>query len=164
MTLETRIRDMAIRIATEFNTTKGIRGALASLSTTDKSTFVAAINEVLSVANSAASIDDVNPSTTTVYSSSKVDSEISTAVANLVDSAPAALDTLAELATALQGNDTDISTIMTSLANRVRTDTAAQGLSAGDQANARTNIDAQEATAIGDTDRDFTADFTGGLT
>lgn len=46
MSLVTQITDLATRIATEFNTHKSRMGNLASLTTTDKSSLVAAINEV----------------------------------------------------------------------------------------------------------------------
>lgn len=62
--------------------------------------------------NAAALIDDVSASTTTVYSSNRTDSQIAAAVANLVNSSPAALDTLAELASSL-GNDANFATSMT---------------------------------------------------
>lgn len=65
---------------------------------------------------------------------------VNTAVANVVNSAPAALDTLNELAAAL-GNDANYSTtISTALGNRLRVDTAAQGLTGIQQSNARTNL------------------------
>jgi hypothetical protein len=65
---------------------------------------------------------------------------VNTAVANVVNSAPAALDTLNELATAL-GNDASFSTtVSTALGNRLRVDTAAQGLTGTQQSNARTNL------------------------
>jgi len=67
-------------------------------------------------------------------------SYVSTQVSNLVDSAPAALDTLNELANAL-GDDASFSTtISTSLGNRLRVDTASQGLSSTQKSNARTNL------------------------
>ena len=65
---------------------------------------------------------------------------VNTQVSGLVDSAPAALDTLNELAAAL-GDDANFSTTMTTaLGNRVRVDTASQGLTATQKSNARTNI------------------------
>lgn len=67
-----------------------------------------------------------------------------TAIATLVASSPATLDTLAELAAAL-GNDANFATtIATALGNRVRVD-AAQGLSAAQKLAARSNIDAAAA-------------------
>jgi len=65
---------------------------------------------------------------------------VNTAVANVINSAPAALDTLNELAAAL-GNDASFSTtVSTSLGNRLRVDTASQGLTGTQQSNARTNL------------------------
>lgn len=65
---------------------------------------------------------------------------ITNAINSLVNAAPGTLDTLAELATAL-GNDPNFATtIATSLGNRLRVDTAAQGLSGTQKTNAKTNI------------------------
>ena len=168
MSLETRIRDLALRIATEFNTVEGQIGVLTNLATTDKSNLVNAINEVLTSAG--VTIDDNNSTLTTTYSSSKIDAEIAQAVSDLVDTAPTALDTLAELAVALQDNDSDIASITTALSQRVRFDIDNQGLTIGQQQNARTNTgsasqaDLSNLTAnVGNTDRDFVADFEGGL-
>lgn len=164
MTMQTVLTTALQRVATEFNTIKLERGNLASLTTTDKTSLVNALNEVIVDLNNSTSIDDASASATSTYSSNKITADINAAISNLVDSAPAALDTLNELATAISGNDTDINTILTAQANRVRTDTATQGLNATEQSNARTNIDAQSATDIGDTAHDFTADFTAALT
>jgi len=68
---------------------------------------------------------------------------VNTQVSNLVASAPAALDTLNELASAL-GNDASFSaTTATALGNRLRVDTAAQSLSSTQKTNAKTNLDLQ---------------------
>lgn len=65
---------------------------------------------------------------------------VDTELANLVDSSPAALNTLNELAAAL-GDDANFSTTMTTaLGNRLRVDTASQGLSTTQQANAIDNL------------------------
>ena len=71
MSLTTRVGDLATRIGTEFKTVYSRIGSLASLTTTDKTNLVAAINEVRSTAG--AQINDTTASTTTVYSSSRVD-------------------------------------------------------------------------------------------
>ena len=68
------------------------------------------------------------------------ESYVGTAISNLVDSSPAALDTLNELAAAL-GNDASFSTtISTALGNRLRIDVNNQSLSSTELANARTNL------------------------
>ncbi|MEY9575866.1 hypothetical protein ABIE88_003442 [Bradyrhizobium diazoefficiens] len=73
-----------------------------------------------------------SPVATTAY--------VSSAVANLVGSAPSTLDTLNELAAAL-GNDASFSTtVSAALGNRLRVDTNAQGLDATQQSNGRTNL------------------------
>jgi hypothetical protein len=51
-----------------------------------------------------------------------------TAIANLVNSAPAMLDTLGEIATALQDEQSATASILTSIANEVTRATAAEGL------------------------------------
>lgn len=67
-------------------------------------------------------------------------SYVNTAISNLVDSAPATLDTLNELAAAL-GDDANYSTtISTALGNRLRVDVNNQGLTATQQGYALTNL------------------------
>ena len=46
MSLATRIESLVIRVAQEFNDVRATAGSLASLSTNDKSSLVAAINEL----------------------------------------------------------------------------------------------------------------------
>ena len=84
-------------------------------------------------------------STANVYTDNKV--------AALVASSPAALDTLAELAAALGGDASFATTTATALGNRLRVDTAAQGLSAGQKTNAKTNIDLQNVDNTSDANK-----------
>lgn len=144
-------------------------GNLASLNTAAKSSLVAAINEVksgLDTIDLTALIDDAGTGTATTWSADKIAAQIDAAVAALVGGAPAALDTLNELATALAGNDADIAAILTAQANRVAVDQV-QSFSATQQAQARGNIGAASAadvtalqTAVGDTAQDFVATYT----
>ena len=68
------------------------------------------------------------------------ESYVANAVANVVNSAPGALDTLSELAAAL-GNDASYSTtISTALGNRLRFDINTQGLTNTQKTNAATNL------------------------
>jgi len=79
-------------------------------------------------------------SATRLPTQQSVKSYVDAQVAGVVDSAPAALDTLNELAAAL-GDDANFSTTTsTALGNRLRVDTAAQGLTGTQQANAITNL------------------------
>ena len=61
-------------------------------------------------------------------------------IASITDSAPGTLDTLNELAAALGDDANFASTTATSLGNRLRVDTAAQGLTGTQQTNALTNL------------------------
>jgi len=70
---------------------------------------------------------------------------VDTEVASLVDSAPGALNTLNELAAAINDDATFSSTVTTALGNRLRVDTASQGLSGTQQSNARTNLNVDVA-------------------
>jgi capsid protein len=48
MSLQTQLNSFVLRVAEEFNTVKGRTGTLTALTTTDKSSLVAAINELKS--------------------------------------------------------------------------------------------------------------------
>ena len=77
---------------------------------------------------------------------------VDTEVAGLVDSAPGALNTLNELAAAINDDATFSSTVTTALGNRLRVDTSSQGLSGTQQANARTNLNVDVAGTDNSTD------------
>ena len=117
MSLVTNITNLATRIATEVKAIRtlvnGNATDLSSLNTTNKTNLVAAINEVKSGLSAAGvQIDDAGTSLSKVWSSSKTNSAINSAVSALVASAPTALDTLNELAAAL-GNDASFATTVT---------------------------------------------------
>lgn len=120
MTLSTNVSNLATRIATEVKLVKtqlnGNASDLTALNTTAKANLVEAINEVITIANGK--INDSSVSTSTAWSSSKTSSEIATAVSDLVGSAPGTLDTLAELAQALQNDPDQITSILTSLGTK----------------------------------------------
>jgi len=70
---------------------------------------------------------------------------VDTEVASLVDSAPAALNTLNELAASINDDANFSNTVTTALGNRLRVDTSSQGLTGIQQANARTNLNVDVA-------------------
>lgn len=162
-TLAARIADLATRLATECKSIRtlvnGNTADLLSLTTTQKTSLVAAINELkTAIDNSGSSItiSDSTSSTTEVWSSSKVSSAIAQAKSDIVNGAGAALDTLSELAAAL-GNDASFaSTVTTALGYRLRFD-AAQALTAGQKTQACANL------GIGEPDTDFVMTFNSGL-
>ena len=69
--------------------------------------------------------------------------DISAAIAALVDGAPASLNTLAEIATALAGDQATIADLLAQINNRVRFD-ATQSLTTAQQLQARQNINAEQ--------------------
>ena len=174
-TLEQRIIALAQAIGTDVKDIRTKNGDLTALSTSTKSSLVAAINELKTsidaIGGSSAGIDDTagNGDTAVTWSADKIFDSIEaakTAVRNsILGGASAALDTLQELADAL-GNDPALAaTISADLAKRVRFD-AAQVLTGTERQQARDNIQAAAAadltalsTAIGNPDYDFAADY-----
>lgn len=243
MTLVGELADLSTRVGTECKSIRtdynGKIGTLASLTTTDKSTLVAAINEVqaevggggatnldetlsatqvvitsdtgtdatipaadttnagvmtkamfdkLAAIEAAADVTDAGNVGSSINGASAkttpvgadlfglIDTEASNALkkitltnvatfitALIVDAAPGTLDTLNELAAALGDDPAFATTINTALGNRVRVDTAAQGLNGTQQTNARTNILAASSADVGDTATDFVTIFEAAL-
>lgn len=168
-TFSKQINDLAIRVGKECRLIYAKIGKSA-LTTTEKTTLIGAINELdaavksndgdISTINSALTalqtklngiIDDASASTTKVYSSSKVESQIIAAkqeVKNdLLGGAGAAYDTLKELADLIETNKTAIEALKTIAAGHVKYD-AAQVLTDEQKAQARTNIGAIAASEI----------------
>ena len=168
MTLEQRLILLAQAIGADIKALKIDQGALTDLDTTTKTSLVAAVNELKGIVDGlsggGAAINDAagDGDTTVTWSADRIFDAIaaaSTALKNdLTDGAGAALDTLNELADALNNDPNFAATIATEIANRVRYD-AAQALGAPQQVQARTNIGAQAAADVGDTDHDFVADY-----
>ena len=162
MSLQTRIESLVIRIAQEFNTLNGKTGTLASLTTTDKSSLVAAINELQSAIVSGTGIDDANVALTTTYSSTKIVTLLDMLKAEILGGADAAYDTLIEIQQLLQDGTSGLDALLAAINNRVRFD-AAQTLTVIEQQQARENIGAIALAAIGDADTDFVVVFEGAL-
>lgn len=168
MTLQTQLASVVTAIGGDIKALLTRVGVLTNLTTTAKGDLVSAINEVNakpSGGGTGAEIADGTTATTTVWSSSKTSTEITSARTALKaeilgPGVPAALDTLDELAAAIGDNASYAASITTALGNRVRTDTAAQGLTGTEQTNARTNIAAASAVAVGDTEADLVALYT----
>ena len=157
MSLQTQIHSLVIRVADEFKTVYSKIGNLSSLSTTDKSTLVAAINELKAAIATVAVIDDLTPgSTTTTFSASKIVTLLDALRAQILGGADAAYDTLLELQQELQNDQTGIAVLTAAIDKRVRFD-AVQTLTAPEQLQTRTNIGAVASIDIGDTTNDFVA-------
>ena len=157
MSLETRVIALAEAIGTDIKSLTVKQGDLTSLSTTAKGNLVAALNELKAAIDtlsgaSGAVIDDASTATDKTWSASKIGGQISAAVAAILDSSPAALDTLNELAAALGNDHNFAATLATEIGNRVRYD-AEQVLTAPQKAQACANI------GVGNPERDFAADY-----
>jgi hypothetical protein len=159
MSLEAKIIALAQAIGADIKTARTERGTLSGLSTTAKTSLVAAINELYTLIGAGGvAINDAagDGNTTDTWSANKIFDSIEAAKAAVVNSltngAAAAFDTLAELQTAL-GNDASFAaTIATQMGNRVRFD-AAQTLTTPQKAQACANI------GVGDPEHDFAADY-----
>lgn len=146
MSLQTRLSDLITAIGTDYKQlrtwiTGSSSGNLTGLNTTAKTDLVAAINEVNAKPSGGVTQGDLDNLKTDILGAG----------------VPSALDTLDELAAALGDDANFASTVTTALGNRVRVDTAAQGLSGTQQTNARTNIAAVGSAEIGNADADLVA-------
>ena len=101
---------------------------------------------------SNAIVDEDNMSSnsaTQVPSQQSVKAYVDAEVAGIVDSAPGTLDTLNELAAALGDDANFATTTSTSLGNRLRIDTASQGLTSTQKTNAKTNLGLSTVASTG---------------
>ena len=124
MSLQTQINSLVLRVAEEFNTVKGRTGNLTSLSSTDKTSLVAAINEVMAAVANAALIDDAQVAPTTACSSSKIVALLDALKTEILGGADPVYDTLLELQQALQADQSGIAALTAAIALRVRYDAA----------------------------------------
>lgn len=170
MTLEQRLLALVNAIGPDIKALRVADGDLTALSTIAKANLVAAINEVYGMAQAAAgggvSINDTatDGDTTVTWSADKIFDEIAAAIASLKTEllgpgASAALDTFKEIQDQLAADESAAAALSTAVNNRVRFD-AAQVLDAAQQTQARSNIGAASATAVGNTDQDLVAAYT----
>ena len=144
VTASQQISNLAQTIGTDVKQIIANIGDLTALTTTEKSSLVLALNELKAALGSidlTKIIDDEQTKTNLTWSSTKISNAISTAVTNLVNGAPEALDTLKELADAIDANQDAITALQTIAAGHVKYD-AEQTLTTEQQAQARSNIGA----------------------
>ncbi|WP_310609219.1 hypothetical protein [Limnohabitans sp.] len=116
-------------------------GTLTALTTTDKTSVVAAINELQTTIAAKPSINDAETQPTSTWSSQKTHDEITGAITALINGADADADSLKELAdkiTALAQTDTGLVSAGSS-----------QAFTDDQKATARANIGAVSAADIG---------------
>jgi hypothetical protein len=160
-----------IEIGSNFKDDRTTMGLLSSLSTTQKTSLVAAINEVFGrTASAGAQINDVTAGNTTVYSSTKTDTQIASARSSLkteiLGGVGAAYDTLQELVTYFNGldsaNDADVASLVTLVGTRLRFD-AAQVLTVSEKAQANTNLGSVSLAQFGDPTHSYRTVFLNAL-
>jgi hypothetical protein len=172
MSLSTNVSNLATRIATESKALRtlinGNAANLSSLTTTEKASLVGAINEL---AGSIAAIDVsaqiegyINDSATasdSLWSSSKINTEISNSVTSLVDGAPGVLDTLNELAAALGDDSNFASTVAAQIADKAD---LIHDHAVSDITGLQTALDSKaNAADVGDTTTNYVTAFEAGL-
>ena len=138
-------------------------GTLNSLSTTDKSNLVNAINEVFTIAQNGSTVinDSLTTSTSKTYSIDKIKSEIisanNTLKSELLGGVPqTAWDTITEIANYIASDQTATSGLITSVSNRVSY-TQPDGKTATEKLQARQNIEAYGSVELGNPDTDLVA-------
>lgn len=163
-TYSQQIADALTALTTGIKVERAKIGDLASLSTTAKSSLVAALNElVAAIGGAGASINDTTASTSSVYSSQKV-ADLLTATRDQILGANinAALDTLKEFQDAIGNDPSFAATTAAALGNRVRFD-AVQTLTAPQKVQGTANLGAVSLVQLGDPATDFLAVVNTGL-
>lgn len=171
-TMQDRLQAMAGRAADQDKALKvlinGNAADLSALMTTAKGNLVAALNEVLGLVEAVdpgAVIDDgATAGDDVTWSVEKIRDQLILLKDEILGGAGPAFDTLKELADQLADNDDALAAITAALGSRVRTDTAAQGLTTEQKANARANIAAYGPVELGDPTTDLVAIFEARLT
>lgn len=152
MSLTSQVSALATQLGTDVKALIKSLGNLADLTTDAKDDLVVALNELKTglTANEtaiAALIDDGTTGADSTWSSTKIAEAIQTAIDEVVDGAPTALDTLKELADAFENNSDAIAALETIAAGHVKFDES-QSLTDEQKQTARTNIDAASTSDI----------------
>jgi hypothetical protein len=140
--------------ATDVKALYANQGSLSALTTTAKSSLVAAINELQASGGGgggATILDTAGAGDTAhTWSADKSTSAIAAAVAGILGGASSAYDTLLEIQTALQSEDSSIANLLAAVSNRLRFD-AAQTLTSGQITQVCSNA------GLGEPETDFVA-------
>lgn len=146
---EAHLDALAAKIALRYNTLKGNLGDKTTLTTTVKTTIVAAINELvtaISALSGAGAINDGATGSGTTWSSTQITAHVTSRLNTLLNGAGAAYDTFAELQALIETDVSGIAALTTAVGNRIRYD-AAQSLTAPQQAQAQANLGIVRSTA-----------------
>lgn len=187
LSLQVRLSDLTTAIATDIKQariwiTGSSSGNLTGLTTADKTSIVAAVNEVNAKPTSGdpadasetvkgvlelATLAEVATGTDVVRAVTPAgvrQERIALKAEILGPGVPEALDTLDELAQALADDANYAASVTTALANRLRVDTAAQNLTTQQKADGRVNLDVYSKGELGDPETDLVAVYTAAKT
>lgn len=139
-TLEQRLSSVIQAIGADIKILKTTKGDLTSLSTTAKTNLVDALNEIFTLANTKVSSTDITSAINT----------LKTEIMGI--GVPEALDTLKEIATYIQSDETLGVSLSTAITKRIRFDDV-QTLTTPEKLQACTNI------GVGNPDVDLVALF-----
>lgn len=142
MSLEQKALAFAQLVGADIGELIATRGDLSTLTTTQKGSLVAAINELrtgLSNVDLTAIINDAGTGTNVAWSVDKIISMLNAAKNEIINGAPEAYNTLKEIADYIAANDIEINNLLVDIGNRVRYD-AAQTLTTAEQLQACVNI------------------------
>ena len=152
--LSTNLQNAFAAVGADVKSLIAKQGDLTTLTTTQKASLVVALNELdaaVKAIDVKSVIDDTAASTTKTYSSSKIASEITSAIATLkaelLGGASEAFDTLKEIADFAEQNKELIDSLTDIAAGHVKFD-AAQTLTDEQKLQARTNIAAASQAAV----------------
>lgn len=153
MSLQSRITQLAQAIGADVKAINVSLGALPSLSTTQKTSLVGAINELKTaldsaVASAGAQIIDTAADNTHTWSAAKIIAQLDQVRTDILNGAPAAYDTLLEISSKLASDDSAIAGLLSAVGNRVSY-ADAQTLTIAQKAQACANI------GVGDPETDL---------
>lgn len=154
-TLEQNLKDFAESVSVDYKYIIGQIGSLTTLpNDVTKTSVVAALISLNNKIANAAGINDAATAAGSTWSSNKITSSINAAVASLVNGAPAALDTLKELADQMAADETMVNSIATALGKRVSV-TGPQSFTTEEKKQAIDNIGAVGLTDLGNPSLDL---------
>lgn len=135
-------------IAVDIKNARALRGNLTDLTTTDKSTLVAAINELkasVGTGGAGAGIADDATAVGTTWSSQKIQQALDALKSDILAGAPEAFDTLKEIAEYIEQDKTGAAAVASAINNRLRVDEA-QSLTDEQKKQACANLGLEDPT------------------
>ena len=113
MSVQIKLATLIDSIISSINNLNNYIGDLGTLPTTDKTSLVNSLIELKGTIDDKAVINDASVTLSETWSSDKIVDEISQGILDLIDGAPAVLDSLKELAAALQNNPDIVNDLLT---------------------------------------------------